>query len=84
MIAQQLNSREHPEQAIKTCLATLSLGKQYGDPALETACQKALLLERPHRQVILNLLKPPQAVKAPQPDEITVSHPNLRGQDYYQ
>ena len=84
VIAQQLSSRPHPEQAIKTCLATLSLGKHYGDRQLEAACQKALLLERPHRQVILNLLKHPQTTQAKEPEESPVEHPNLRGQDYYQ
>jgi len=84
VVEQQLNSRPHPEQAIKTCLATLSLGKQYGDAQLEAACQKALLLERPHRPVILNLLKHPQGGKPPETEEIPVHHPNLRGQDYYQ
>lgn len=84
VIAIQLNSRPHPEQAIKTCLATLSLGKQYGNGQLELACQQALLLERPHRQVILNLLKHPKQHSMPEQEEPVVNHYNLRGQDYYQ
>ena len=84
VVSRQLSSRPHPEQAIKTCLATLSLGQQYGNAKLEAACQQALLLERPHRQVILNLLKHPHMMTTPEPDETPVSHHNLRGQDYYQ
>lgn len=84
VITQQLNSRPHPEQAIKTCLATLSLGKQYSNAKLEVACQQALLLERPYRQVILNLLKHPQQITLTEQEEAPVNHLNLRGQDYYQ
>ena len=51
-----LHHRAHPEQAYRTCLGLLNLSREYGDARLENACQQALLLERPWRQVILNLL----------------------------
>ena len=86
-VLSQLKSREHPEQAIKSCLGILNLTKQYGDARLEAACQKALLLERPYYSVISNLLKhnKEQMLEPLQQDnEPLLEHPNLRGQDYYQ
>ena len=86
-VLNQLKSREHPEQAIKSCLGILNLTKQYGDARLEAACQKALLLERPYYSVISNLLKHnKEQIQAPvqQDNEPLIEHPNLRGQDYYQ
>mgnify|MGYP000002814981 FL=1 len=82
-----IHSRKHPEQAIKSCLAILNLTKQHGAARLEAACQKALLLERPHRSVVMNLLKHHQESipsTAVEQDEQPVTHHNIRGQHYYQ
>ena len=82
-----IHSRTHPEQAIKSCLAILNLTKQHGAARLEAACQKALLLERPHRSVVMNLLKHHQEnvpSTAVEHDEQPVTHHNIRGQHYYQ
>lgn len=81
-----IQSRKHPEQAIKSCLAILHLTKQYGNARVEAACQKALLLDRPHRTVVVNLLSNHKEL-AHQPaeqDESPVTHHNIRGQHYYQ
>lgn len=56
MVAWHLHHRAHPEQAYRTCRGLLNLSREYGDARQENACQQALLLERPWRQVILNLL----------------------------
>lgn len=81
-----IQSRKHPEQAIKSCLAILHLTKQYGNARVEAACQKALLLERPHRTVVVNLLNNHKETdsQAPEQEENTVTHHNIRGQHYYQ
>ena len=81
-----IQSRKHPEQAIKSCLAILHLTKQYGNARVEAACQKALLLERPHRTVVVNLLNnhKEQANQPTGEDETPVTHHNIRGQHYYQ
>ena len=87
VIEWHIHSRKHPEQAIKSCLAILNLAKQYGAARLEAACQKALLLERPHRMVVLNLLKHHQESipdTATEQEELPVTHHNIRGQHYYQ
>ena len=63
------------------------IGADLGAARLEAACQKALLLERPHRSVVMNLLKHHQESipsTAVEQDEQPVTHHNIRGQHYYQ
>jgi len=81
-----IQSRAHPEQAIKSCLAILHLTKQYGNARVEAACQTALLLDRPHRTVVVNLLNnhKEQTHHPIEQDESPVTHHNIRGQHYYQ
>jgi len=37
-----LESRQHPEQAYRSCLGLLRLGSHYGEERLEAACRRAL------------------------------------------
>lgn len=84
VVARHLNSRKHPEQAYRSCLGLLNLGRSYGDSRLEAACSKALLMGRPHRQTVLNLLKHNREGQEPeQRQEAVFEHINLRGSDYY-
>lgn len=86
VIEWHIHSRKHPEQAIKTCLAILNLTKQYGNARVESACQTALLLERPHRTVVVNLLNnhKEHGIQPVEEEENPVTHHNIRGQNYYQ
>lgn len=86
VIEWHIHSRKHPEQAIKTCLAILNLTKQYGNARVESACQTALLLERPHRTVVVNLLNnhKEHGIQLVEEEENAVTHHNIRGQNYYQ
>lgn len=52
----QLERCQHPEQAMKSGLAILSLAKKYSNERLEAASQHALLLELRYLKVISNLL----------------------------
>jgi transposase len=84
VVAWHLHHRTHPEQAYRTCLGLLNLSREYGSVRLENACQKALLLERPWRQVILNLLiNHRDRLKDESPDDAPVEHSNVRGAGYY-
>ncbi|MCA1807681.1 MAG: IS21 family transposase, partial [Actinobacteria bacterium] len=86
VITSQLQRRQHPEQAIKSCLAILNLASKYGQERLEAACQKALLLEQPHLKVITNLLSnnKERDTTYTGADEQPVNHQNIRGKHYYQ
>ncbi|MEE2003446.1 IS21 family transposase, partial [Alkalimonas sp. MEB108] len=71
----------------KSCLAILNLATKYGQDRLEAACLKALLLEQPHRKVILNLLinnKERELSGTDIDEHPMMNHHNIRGQHYYQ
>jgi epoxyqueuosine reductase QueG len=87
VIAFQLERRQHPEQAVKSCLAILSLAKKYSNERLEAACQQALLLEQPYLKVISNLLvnnKEHASITGVVDEQPALTHHNIRGQHYYQ
>ena len=44
LIRSVMDSRKHPQQACRSCLGILRLGKAYGEARLEAACQRALTL----------------------------------------
>ena len=44
LIRRVLSARKHPQQAYRSCLGILRLGKTYGNDRLEAACQRALTL----------------------------------------
>lgn len=84
VVVWHFHNRTHPEQAYRTCLGLLNLSREYGAARLENTCQQALLLERPWRQVILNLLiNRRERLKDESPDDSPVEHSNVRGAGYY-
>lgn len=86
VVEHQLNSKAHPEQAYRACLGLLSLARQYTDARLEQACQSALLLERPDRFTVKNLLENKRenyAQKQNEEPNEPITHVNIRGSKYY-
>lgn len=86
LILNVLSARQHPQQAYRSCLGILRLGKAYGDERLEAACRRALILGSHRYQSIESILRhgldrQPMA----EPDEPTLpdDHDNLRGPSYY-
>ena len=64
----------------------LRLGKSYGDKRLEAACRLALTLGCYSYQSIESILKKrldEQPLEIPQELELSVTHDNIRGPDYY-
>lgn len=63
----------------------MALHKTYGEERLEAACRKALLMDRPHRETILNLLKnnKEQEPQAQPCEELPLQHTNIRGDGYF-
>jgi transposase len=81
-----LQRRTYPQQAFRTCLGILRLGKSYGDERLEAACQRALLIGSYSYKSIDSILRKGldrQATDTQQELELNVDHDNLRGADYY-
>jgi transposase len=85
-----LGSRQHPEQAYRSCLGLLRLGDRYGQERLEAACCRALPAGICSYKGVKNILdaKLDQHPEGPRPDESSAivpdTHENIRGQDYYQ
>lgn len=83
-----LASKPHPEQGYRACLGILRLRRHYGVARLESACQRAVLLDACSYQSIKSILATAadrQSLPAPDvPDAAPpVRHTNLRGQAYY-
>jgi transposase len=86
LITMVLDGRQHPEQAYRTCLGILGLGKRYTAARLEAACRRALALGilsyKGVRNILANkldqLADPTPADPSPLP-----SHANIRGEGYY-
>jgi transposase len=75
-----LVSRQHPEQAFRSCLGILHLSYQYTPAQMETACQLAQQAKTLNYQGVKGFLEhlPPA-----EPQSVLL-HENIRGHSYYQ
>jgi len=83
-----LERRVHPQQGFRSCLGILRLGKEFGEPRLEAACQRALTLGACRYKSIESILRKglDRRPLPQQPEldlELPSEHDNLRGSDYY-
>jgi transposase len=83
-----LDDRPHPEQGYRSCLGILRLAKQYGHARLEAACDRAGRVRARSYRHVESILKngldrEPLAGEAPARNEVSRSHENIRGGDYY-
>ena len=87
VVSRIMAGRKHPEQAYRSCLGVLRLGKSFGDERLEGACRRALYMDACNYKSIESILKNNldlQPLPEPEPDTLLPSdHNNLRGSDYY-
>ena len=86
LILRVLSARKHPQQAYRSCLGILRLGKTYGNDRLEAACQRALTLGSHSYKSIESILRHgldrqplAEQTEAALPDD----HDNIRGPSYY-
>ena len=81
-----LLKRTHPQQAYRTLLGILRLGKSYGEKRLEAACKRALHINSLSYRSVESILKSGLDQK-PLPEENSkkepVKHKNIRGAHYY-
>ncbi len=80
-----LTSRVHPQQAYRSLMGILRLGKSYGNDRLELACGRALVIGAVSFRSIDSILKN-GLDKAKEVEEVTqdpVVHDNIRGPHYY-
>jgi transposase len=87
LVEQMLQRRKHPQQAFRSCLGIMRLGKSYGDDRLEAACRRALLIGSLSYKSIESILSKGldrQADQGRQEQlELNVEHDNIRGANYY-
>ena len=87
-VARLLESKPHPEQGYRACLGIMRLRRRYGAERLESACQRAVLLDACNYQSIKSILATAtDRQPLPRNEEAVadqkILHENLRGQDYY-
>lgn len=79
-----LNKKQHVEQAYKSCLGILALGKKYGDQRLIDACKRGLEYEMYNYKSIEMILK--RGLDKSEKQESLPAmpmHENIRGEQYY-
>jgi len=82
-----LELKPHPEQGYRSCLGLMRLGRVYGMPRLEHACQRALQVDACSYRSIRSMLQAGldrQPVPGPLPPPAVITHANVRGAAYYQ
>jgi len=84
-IEQMIVAKAFPQQAFRSCLGLLRLGKRYGEERLEKACQRALAVGATRYQHVESILKnnmeSQPLIKTSTP--IISTHKNIRGSTYY-
>lgn len=83
LIQSVISSRQHPEQAFRSCLGILRLSGQYTHALMETACQEAHEAKTLNYRGVKAVLEMLQPVSTPQTATSLPSHDNIRGNSYY-
>ena len=94
-----MRQRRHPEQGYRSCLGVLRLAKTFGRDRLDAACGRALEINAHSYTSLQSILKngldrkPRTRVTPSRPhafacacrviDEPAITHPNIRGTDYF-
>jgi transposase len=82
-----LHQRRHPQQAFRSCLGVLQLGRQFGSTRLEAACARALKHNAVSWKSLQSILKHGLDQQAPDDYQRALDlpeHENVRGPAYYQ
>jgi transposase len=89
VITKIIDDKPHPDQARKSCMGILHMGKKVGKDRLEKACERALYFDN-YGYGVIKLILQKELDKEPLPiaNEIEQyhigSHENIRGSNYYQ
>lgn len=81
-----LVQRAHPQQAYRTLLGILRLGKAYGEQRLEAACERALQINALSYRSIESILKnglDQKPLGRKEANSTPILHGNIRGANYY-
>ena len=84
-----LDSKQHPEQAYRTCLGLLNLERDYGADRLNAACGRALKTGGHRVASVRSILQsgldkvPLEPAQNSSAERVTISHENIRGSGFY-
>ena len=84
MVQAALQAKDIPQQAYRTCLGIIRLGKKYPYPLLEQACQAAFEARVFSYSAVKQELDLLQKQAGPTITESLPPHENIRGAEYYQ
>jgi transposase len=89
LVTHILENKPHPQQGFRSCLGIFRLGKQYSKERLEAACAYALSINGFFYKSVESILKhgldQKNTLTLPSREEpLPLSHPNIRGKEYYQ
>lgn len=84
VIKKILQSKAFYEQTYNSCLGIFRLGKQYGNPRLEAACERALAAPMVNYGMIANILKRHLDKTSTNTQQTTPPHEQIRGPQTYQ
>ena len=80
-----MRDRKHPEQGYRTCLGVIRLADKFGSDRLDAACSRALEINARSysslQSILKNGLESRPHTRAT--DEPAITHPNIRGADYF-
>jgi transposase len=89
LVTHILENKPHPQQGFRACLGIFRLGKQYSKERLEAACAYALSIHGFFYKSVESILKHGLDQKnilgqQLREEPLPLSHPNIRGKEYYQ
>jgi transposase len=80
-----MRQRRHPEQGYRSCLGVIRLAKTFGHDRLDAACVRALELNAHSYTSLHSILKNglDRKTRTSVTEEPAITHPNIRGADYF-
>jgi len=80
-----MRDRKHPEQGYRTCLGVIRLGDKFGRDRLDAACSRALEINARSYSSLQSILKNglENRPRTRATEEPAITHPNIRGADYF-
>jgi transposase len=80
-----MRKRRHPEQGYRSCLGVIKLAKAFGHDRLDAACARALEINAHSYSSLHSILKNglDRPRREPTTDGPAITHPNIRGADYF-
>ena len=82
VLAQQVQRRRHPEEALRASLGILRLAKDFSPEALERAAERAVALATFSYRALRALISAPFTTTEQQP-ALPLAHANVRGGEYF-